>query len=318
MLDLEVKKQIAKEYINQNDLLKNSKNIDKWLSFLMWDIKEWIVTQNIRESLEDFLVSENIFEWLSDKFLKLNPSMVAFLPKIGEFWKINIDEAKNIINNPDIKDENEVRIKLWLNPKNKKQKNKKQNTNNIENNILNIENLSVKEDYIKKKAIKYWITDPNQIAYILSTVKWECWFKNQKEIWWENKPYWKLDEETNQRYYGRGFIQLTHKKNYKKINEIIKTSWEKFKDNNWNYILNIDIVNNPDIILRSDDLASFILIECMKKWLFTWKSLDDYINSYQIDFVWARAIVNWNDKAQIFAQNAQNYLTNKENISKAA
>jgi hypothetical protein len=48
------------------------------------------------------------------------------------------------------------------------------------------------------------------------------------------------------------------------MNDIIKDSKEKFKDNDGNYLLNIDIVNYPDIILKSNDLAAFILIHGMK------------------------------------------------------
>jgi hypothetical protein len=70
--------------------------------------------------------------------------------------------------------------------------------------------------------------------------------------------------------------------------------------------------------LKSNDLAAFILIHGMKNWIFTWKTLDQYINSNQIDFVWARAIINWNDKAELFAQNAKNYQTNREDMQRAA
>jgi hypothetical protein len=152
----------------------------------------------------------------------------------------------------------------------------------------------------------------------LATVKWESGFKNIKEIGWEKKLYGK------KWYYGRGFVQLTHKWNYKKFNKIIQKSWITFKDNQWQKLEDIDIVKNPDIILSSNELAAFILIRGMKKWLFRWKwntrySLDHFINSQKVDFYNARNIINWmSSKPSKYAGFANQYITqlnlkNKEN-----
>ena len=169
----------------------------------------------------------------------------------------------------------------------------------------------VSEQWIYDKAVDYGVTDKRQIAYILSTIKWESSFKNQKEIWWENRDYWKVDSETKQAYYGRWFIQLTHKHNYEKYTQIIKDMWKDFKDNDGNIIKSseIDLVNNPDIILTSNELAIFIAIHWMKNWIFTWKKLDDYINDNETNYVAARAVVNGSDKADSFASNAQAYYS---------
>ena len=168
----------------------------------------------------------------------------------------------------------------------------------------------VSEQWVYDKAVEYGVTDKNQIAYILSTIKWECGFKNQKEIWGENKSYWKVDSETGQAYYGRGFVQLTHKYNYQKYTQIIKDMWKDFKDNDGNILKasDIDLVNNPDIILKSNELAIFIAIHWMKNWIFTWKKLDDFINDTKTDYIAARSIVNWSNKAKEFADNAQTYV----------
>ena len=171
----------------------------------------------------------------------------------------------------------------------------------------------VSEQWIYNKAVEYWITDKRQIAYVLSTVKLECAFKNQKEIWWENRSYWKVDPSTWKAYYGRGFIQLTHKYNYEKYTEIIRASWKNFKDNNWN-ILNcnqIDLVYNPDIVLQSNDLAAFIIMDWMKNgWPDRIKSkrLDYHINSTKTDYYHARIIVNgMSSKPQQYADTALAY-----------
>ena len=171
----------------------------------------------------------------------------------------------------------------------------------------------VNEQWIYDKAKEYWITDNRQIAYVLSTIKWECWFKNQKEIWWENKDYWRVDSTTWKAYYGRWFIQLTHKYNYEKYTQIIRNSWKDFKDNDWNTLRwnEIDLVNNPDVILNSNDLAAFIAMDWMKNW---WpdrvetKKLSYYINDTKTDYYNARIIINWmSSKPQEYANNAQAY-----------
>ena len=170
----------------------------------------------------------------------------------------------------------------------------------------------VTEQWIYDKAKENWITDNRQIAYVLSTVKGECGFKNQPEIWrWEWKSYWAVDQSTGQSYYGRWFIQLTWKNNYARFTQIIRDSWKEFKDNDWNIIAGkeVDLVNNPDITLQSNELAAFILMYWMKNWTFTWKKLDDFINDNDTDFYNARSIVNWmSSKPRDYADNAQLYL----------
>lgn len=180
---------------------------------------------------------------------------------------------------------------------------------------------TVSEQWIYDKAIEYWITDKRQIAYVLSTVKWEApnpewpWFKNQEEIGkWKWKNYWVVDKSTWYAYYGRWFIQLTWKENYQKYTQIIQSSWKDFKDNNGNTLKwsEIDLVNNPDIILQSNDLAAFILMDWMKNW---WpdrietKKLSHYINDNKQDYYNARIIINWmTSKPQEYANNALAYL----------
>lgn len=168
--------------------------------------------------------------------------------------------------------------------------------------------ISEKEVY--DKAIEQWVTDKSQIAYILSTINWECWFRNIKEDGWEKQDYWKVDAQTQQRYYGRWFVQVTHKSNYEKFTKIIKEQWKDFKDNNGNVIKSwdVDLVANPDLVLKSNEIALFITIYGMKNGIFTGKKLDDYIKWDKVDFKGARQIVNWNNRSQEFANNAQSYL----------
>lgn len=179
----------------------------------------------------------------------------------------------------------------------------------------------VTEQWVYDKAVEYWITDNRQIAYVLSTIKWESWFKNQKEIWWENREYWRVDSATWKAYYGRWFIQITHKGNYEKYTQIIRESWRDFKDNDWNILKwsDIDLVNNPDVILQSNDLAIFIAMDWMKNWWpsrLSQKRLDYFINDSKQDYYNARSIINWmSSKPQEYADNAQSYLARMKGSS---
>ncbi len=175
----------------------------------------------------------------------------------------------------------------------------------------------VNEQWMYDKCIEYWVSDKRQIAYILATAKREApnpngsWFKNREEIWrWKNKRYWKKDSTTWHAYYGRWFVQLTWKKNYTKMTEKIRLSWKSFKCNDGSLLKwsEIDLVNNPDLILKSNELAACTTIYWMKYWIFTWVKLDTYINDNKTDFRNARKIVNGLDHADEIAANAKKYL----------
>ena len=165
-------------------------------------------------------------------------------------------------------------------------------TNSLEQQEI-IPSFSPQENFIYSWARKIGMKDKRQIAYVLATVKGECNFKNIKEIWGENLPYGKVDAETGQAYYGRGFVQLTFKANYQKFTQIIQESWKTFKDNQGKVLENIDLVKNPDLILQSDDLAAFILVYGMIHGSFTGKKLSDYITAGgKPNLLNARRIIN--------------------------
>jgi len=184
----------------------------------------------------------------------------------------------------------------------------------------------VSEQWMYDKIVEYWITDKRQIAYVLATVKWETnksgvWFRNIEEIWkWKEKEYWKIDPETKKAYYGRWFVQLTWKKNYQKYTEIIKSRELNFKDNEGNILKysDIDLVKDPDLILKSNELAAFILVHWMKNWSFTWRKLDDFIKDWKTNYVAARGVVNWSDRAKEFANYANTYLNKITNDNSLA
>lgn len=164
-------------------------------------------------------------------------------------------------------------------------------TNSLEQQEI-IPSLTPEENFIYSWARKIGMKDKRQIAYVLATVKGECNFKNIKEIWWEKRKYWQPDPETRQCYYGRWYIQLTLKGNYQAYTKIIQNSHLTFKDNQGNVLKNIDLVNNPDIILQSNDLAAFILVHWMHCWNPCGKKLSNYIHDDQCDYKNARRLIN--------------------------
>lgn len=127
-----------------------------------------------------------------------------------------------------------------------------------------------------------------QVSYVLATVDHETnhSFQPVKEIR-ERKDsprranqdrYW-LDG-----YYGRGYVQITWKKNYEKFG----------------------IENDPDAALEPE-MAYRILSKGMRDGLFTGKKIGDYINEQRADYVNARRVVNGLDRAQQIAANARKF-----------
>jgi hypothetical protein len=101
-------------------------------------------------------------------------------------------------------------------------------------------------------------------------------------------------------YYGRGYVQLTHKFNYEKYSRK----------------LGVDLVAAPDKALEPN-IALFVLVDGMLLGEFTGKKLGTYVNGSKTDFFNARDVINPRDKAQLIAGLAQNWLSklNAESIS---
>ncbi|WP_223150991.1 lysozyme family protein [Flavobacterium ajazii] len=90
------------------------------------------------------------------------------------------------------------------------------------------------------------------------------------------------------KYHGRGFVQLTWKKNYRKMKE-------KF---------GVDLINHPEKAL-DHELAMKIMIYGMEQGSFTDKKLSDYINGSKTDYLNARRIINGTDRASDIKDYAQ-------------
>jgi hypothetical protein len=126
------------------------------------------------------------------------------------------------------------------------------------------------------------LPDLRKIAYFLATIKWETanTFSPIKErrarpgtaVRTLQDRYWGTG------YYGRGYIQLTFRKNYARFG----------------------IEDAPDKALEPDT-AYEIASKGMTEGLFTGKKLGDYFSANSEDFIGARKIINGTDKASEIA-----------------
>lgn len=165
-----------------------------------------------------------------------------------------------------------------------------------------------KLDAVQKDSIKrivqafeqYGDKDYNKLIYILATARHESNFRPIKEyrakpsqidIYNRQNRYWYTG------YYGRGFVQLTWDRNYKKMSEV----------------LGVDLVKNPDLALQPN-YAAKILVYGMMHGLFTRKALAQYINSATTDFYNARKTVNGLDRADRIKGYANSLLDSKNQL----
>lgn len=98
-------------------------------------------------------------------------------------------------------------------------------------------------------------------------------------------PYWRDG------WFGRGFIQITHKVNYDALGKRLK----------------VDLVGNPALAMDLV-ISARIAIVGMAEGLFTGKKLSDYFNDKVDDAEGARRIVNGTDKAKLIAGYHKNFL----------
>lgn len=107
---------------------------------------------------------------------------------------------------------------------------------------------------------------------------------NKGQLKWVKTPYWRDG------WFGRGYVQLTHKANYEKAS--IK--------------LGVDLVSNPSKAMDPHTAAAVLVVGSKEGW-FTGKKLSDYITLKTSDFVNARRIINGTDRASDIAAIARQY-----------
>lgn len=138
------------------------------------------------------------------------------------------------------------------------------------------------------------MTDKRWVAYMLATTYHETAHTFHPIAEYgkgRGRSYGVPDPTTRQTYYGRGYVQLTWKRNYK-----------LFADE-----LGIDLVHQPDLAMEPET-AYRIMSQGMREGMFTGKSLRHYISENGCDFVNARKIINGLDKATTIASYADRFV----------
>lgn len=102
-------------------------------------------------------------------------------------------------------------------------------------------------------------------------------------------PYWRPDAR-GRAWFGRGYVQLTHRENYEKLGEA----------------LGVNLTSRPELALLPA-IAYRILSVGMRDGLFTGKSLGDYLTARATDYRGARAIINGRDQARTIAGYAEQF-----------
>jgi hypothetical protein len=134
-----------------------------------------------------------------------------------------------------------------------------------------------------------------QVAYILATAQHECNFRPIRE-----GQFGGADPQASERfrralgyypYYGRGYVQLTHRGNYQ----------------GYGTRLGIDLEHDPDLALQPN-VALFVLVHGVMNGSFG-AALTRFVNDRQTDFVHARQSVNAMDRAAHIAGIANTWLT---------
>lgn len=148
---------------------------------------------------------------------------------------------------------------------------------------------------IKSECHRQGIGLKTQIAYVLATADHETnhTFRPVTEAYWLDDPdaYLKKHHAAYYPYYGRGYVQLTWKKNYDKYGRL----------------LGRDLVGHPELAL-DPEIALFVLVHGFKTGIFTERKISDYIDAHKTDFFNARRCINGTDKAKQIAAVAETYL----------
>lgn len=109
------------------------------------------------------------------------------------------------------------------------------------------------------------------------------------QLRWVSKPYWRPDEQ-GRSWLGRGFVQLTHKRNYRTMGEMI----------------DVDLLGDPDKAMGME-VALAILFAGMTGGAFTGRKLADYFSDSVEDWRSARKIINGLECADTVANYGRLY-----------
>lgn len=131
-----------------------------------------------------------------------------------------------------------------------------------------------------------------QRAYVLATTEWETahTFQPVKEAFWLDES-WRKNHLSYYPYYGRGYVQLTWKRNYQQYTDI----------------LDVDMVSEPNLAMVPSS-ALFILVHGFITGTFTTRKITEFINAGLVDYRSARKCINGTDKADEIKKLAEQYF----------
>jgi hypothetical protein len=150
-------------------------------------------------------------------------------------------------------------------------------------------------DAILEECVRQGVALDTQAAYILATAEHECGFRPIRE-----GQFGGGDPQTSEPFrrtlayypfYGRGYVQLTHKGSYE----------------SYGARLGIDFAHDPDLALQPN-VALFVIVHGMMNGSFG-AALTRFLNDRHTDFVHARQSVNAMDRADHIATLANRWLT---------
>jgi peptidoglycan hydrolase-like protein with peptidoglycan-binding domain len=153
-----------------------------------------------------------------------------------------------------------------------------------------IENLPL----VLARCVAEGVTNRKQMAYVFATAEHESHFGRFMIELASGDAYEGREDLGNtqagdgRRFKGRGFVQITGRRNYKI----------------WSQRLKMDLVGRPELAARPEVAAS-ILVQGMRDGSFTGLSLTDFIGD---DFYSARRIVNGLDRADHIAEITKAYF----------
>lgn len=153
---------------------------------------------------------------------------------------------------------------------------------------------------IVEECIAQGVVLKTQISYVIATVEHETreTFKPVIEAFWLPDPdsYLKKHHPEYYPYYGRGFVQLTWKKNYEKYGRL----------------LGQDLLKSPELALEPNS-ALFVLVHGFRTGAFTGRPINHYIDEIRTDFYNARRCINGIDRAKDIEALAIKHLNDQTN-----
>ena len=173
------------------------------------------------------------------------------------------------------------------------------------------------------------ITLISELAYMLATIKHETahtfrsiaeygkgnGYKYGTEVEVTHTDANKKSTTYKNKYYGRGYVQLTWGYNYQRIDEKLGfgtyPNKNKIQASEYNKGFTIhqptkSIYLNPNKALEKEN-AYIAMVYGMQKGIFTGKKIGSYINKIKTDYVNARRVINGTDKAQAIANYATTF-----------